>query len=80
MIIMKILVSCNLVENLPDIKTESNANVDLPPQLVKKWKAEGRYDQEMAELDAFFERTGHPRAPRFYIMKWLNRLHHRIRY
>jgi alpha-amylase len=22
-------------------------------------------------LDEFFERTGHPRAPRFYIMKWL---------
>jgi len=64
-------ISCNLVENLPDIKTESDENVDLPPQLVKKWKAEGRYDQEMAELDAFFERTGHPRAPRFYIMKWL---------
>ena len=64
-------VSCTLVENLPDIKTESNKDVELPPRLVKKWKAEGRYDQEMAELDAFFERTGHPRAPRFYIMKWL---------
>lgn len=64
-------VSCTLVANLPDIKTESNDNVELPPQLVKKWKAEGRYEQEVKELDAFFERTGHPRAPRFYIMKWL---------
>lgn len=64
-------VSCTLVKNLPDIKTESNEDVALPPQLVEKWKAEGRYDQEVAELDAFFERTGHPRAPRFYIMKWL---------
>ncbi|MBU2927761.1 alpha-amylase family glycosyl hydrolase [Winogradskyella psychrotolerans] len=64
-------VSCTLVANLPDIRTESNANVDLPPQLVEKWKAEGRYEQEVKELDAFFERTGHPRAPRFYIMKWL---------
>jgi len=64
-------VVCTLVENLPDIRTESNDNVELPPQLVKKWKAEGRYDDEVAELDAFFERTGHPRAPRFYIMKWL---------
>ena len=62
---------CTLVENLPDIKTESNENVTLPPQLVSKWKAEGRYEQEVKELDAFFERTGHPRAPRFYIMKWL---------
>jgi alpha-amylase len=25
----------------------------------------------MAELDVFFKRTGYPRAPRFYIMKWL---------
>lgn len=64
-------VSCTLVANLPDIRTESNENVDLPPQLVEKWKAEGRYEEEVAELDAFFERTGYPRAPRFYIIKWL---------
>lgn len=64
-------IGCTLVKNLPDIKTESNENVELPPQLVEKWNAEGRYDEEMAELDAFFARTGHPRAPRFYIMKWL---------
>ncbi|WP_179343562.1 alpha-amylase family glycosyl hydrolase [Winogradskyella ursingii] len=64
-------VTCTLVKNLPDIKTESNENVELPPQLVEKWKAEGRYEQELKELDAYFERTGHPRAPRFYIMKWL---------
>jgi alpha-amylase len=63
--------ACTLVNNLPDIKTESNEAVDLPPQLVEKWKSENRYDQEMVELDAFFQRTGHPRAPRFYIMKWL---------
>ncbi len=62
---------CTLVENLPDIKTESNETVDLPPQLVEKWKKEGRYEQEVAELDAFFKKTGYPRAPRFYIMKWL---------
>jgi alpha-amylase len=64
-------VTCTLVENLPDIRTESNEEVELPPQLVQKWKEEGRYEQEMEELDEFFERTGHPRAPRFYIMKWL---------
>ncbi len=64
-------VTCTLVENLPDIKTESDEAVDLPPQLVSKWKEEGRYDAEMAELDAFFKRTNLPRAPRFYVMKWL---------
>jgi alpha-amylase len=64
-------VSCTLVANLPDIRTESNEAVELPPQLIEKWKSEGRYEEEVAELDAFFERTGYPRAPRFYIIKWL---------
>jgi len=64
-------VTCTLVENLPDIKTESNEVVDLPSELVEKWKNEGRYEEEMAELDDFFERTEYPRAPRFYIIKWL---------
>ena len=65
------MVTCTLVKNLPDIRTESNAAVELPKHLVEKWKSEGRYEQEVIELDEFFTRTGHPRAPRFYIMKWL---------
>lgn len=65
-------IHCTLVENLPDVKTESNEAVDLPPMLVEKWKKEGRYEQEMAELDAFFMQTGYPRAPKYYIMKWLS--------
>ena len=64
-------VNCTLVKNLPDIRTESNEAVELPSFLVDKWKSEGRYEKEVAELDAFFKRTGYPRAPRFYIMKWL---------
>jgi alpha-amylase len=64
-------VTCTLVKNLPDIRTESDQEVDLPPQLIEKWKKEGRLEAEMAELDAFFARTGYPRAPRFYIIKWL---------
>jgi len=64
-------ITCTLVRNLPDIRTESNDAVELPPQLVAKWKAEGRYEEEVKELDEFFKRTGYPRAPRFYIMKWL---------
>ncbi|MFZ6755284.1 alpha-amylase family glycosyl hydrolase [Undibacterium sp. Dicai25W] len=63
-------VSCALVKGLPDIRTESNEDVDLPPSLAVKWKAEGRYEKEMQELDAFFKRTGYPRAPRYYLMKW----------
>ena len=65
-------INCTLVENLPDVKTESNDNVALPPFLVEKWKKEGRYDKEVAELDAFFKKTGYPRAPKYYIMKWLS--------
>lgn len=65
-------INCTLVENLPDVKTESNANVELPSFLVEKWKKEGRYEQEIAELDAFFKKTGYPRAPKYYLMKWLS--------
>jgi alpha-amylase len=61
---------CTLVANLPDIRTDSKANVALPPALVEKWKKEGRYEREMKELDAFFKRTGYPRAPRYYLVKW----------
>ncbi len=67
-------MTCTLVENLPDIKTESNAETPLPPALLAKWKQEGRLEKELAELDAFFARTGYPRAPRFYIIKWLTDL------
>lgn len=63
-------VSCTLVKNLPDIRTDSKAAVSLPPVLVEKWKAEGRYEREVKELDDFFQRTGLPRAPRYYLMKW----------
>jgi alpha-amylase len=63
--------ACTLVANLPDIRTESTQDVDLPPFLVEKWKKEGRYDQEMQELESFFKRTGYPKTPRYYIIKWL---------
>lgn len=62
--------ACTLVKNLPDFRTDSDAAVALPPFLVAKWKAEGRYEHEARELDDFFKRTGYPRAPRYYLMKW----------
>ncbi|MEJ2483685.1 MAG: alpha-amylase family glycosyl hydrolase, partial [Gemmatimonadota bacterium] len=37
-----------------------------------KWEREGRLDREMKELDAWFERTGYPRAPRYYLIKWIS--------
>lgn len=63
--------ACTLVKNLPDILTESNDPVELPDALLAKWKEEGRLSQELDELQLFFERTGYPRAPRYYIIKWL---------
>ncbi|SFI72500.1 alpha-amylase [Kaistella treverensis] len=63
--------ACTLVANLPDILTESDQPVELPQMLVEKWKKEGRYEAEMKSLDEFFARTGYPRGPKYYIMKWL---------
>jgi alpha-amylase len=64
-------VPCALVANLPDIKTESTKEVDIPAFLLAKWKEEGRVDIETKELDEFFVRTGYPRLPKYYIIKWL---------
>ncbi|WP_298549077.1 starch-binding protein [uncultured Aquimarina sp.] len=56
---------------LPDIRTESFNSVNLPQWLLDKWDAEGRKQEELNELDAYFARTGKPRAPRYYLIKWL---------
>ena len=64
-------VTCELVDGLPDFRTDSDAPVELPAFLVEKWEEEDRLAVETAELDDFFDRTGYPRAPRYYVMKWL---------
>ena len=66
----KTTIECTLVKNLPDFRTESNAPVQLPAFLAEKWKREGRYEREIKELDDFFAKTGYPRAPRYYLIKW----------
>lgn len=63
--------ACELSFTLQDIRTESDAPVEIPAFLIERWRAEGRLERETAELDAFFARTGYPRAPRYYIIKWL---------
>ena len=63
--------ACTLVDNLPDIITETDGPVALPDALLAKWKAEGRLSQELDELQLFFARTNYPRAPRYYLIKWL---------
>jgi alpha-amylase len=64
-------INCTLVDNLPDVKTESNEAVELPKDLLEKWKKEGRDKQELAELEEFFKRTNLPKTPKNYIIKWL---------
>lgn len=63
--------NCTLVENLPDIDTRTDRDVALPDALLAKWKAEGRLSEELEELEQFFERTGYPRAPKYYLIKWI---------
>jgi alpha-amylase len=62
---------CAIATSLPDIKTESEVPVELPDFLLDKWQTEGRLEQELAELEQFFARTGYPPAPKYYIVKWL---------
>jgi len=64
-------VDCNLVATLPDLRTDRDQPVQLPPALLEKWAGEGRKDQELAKLENFFRRTGYPRAPRYYVISWL---------
>ena len=64
-------VECTLVANLPDIKTESGKEVELPQTLLDFWESENRMEQEIAELDAFFNKTGLKKTPRNYVIKWL---------
>ncbi len=64
-------VFCTLVKNLPDVRTEQTQSVELPQSLLDKWASENRLDKELSELDAFFARTGYPRTPRYYIIKWI---------
>jgi alpha-amylase len=64
-------VNCTLVATLPDVLTDRDDPMDLPAALIEKWDREGRLERERAGLDTFFARTGYPRAPRYYIIKWL---------
>ena len=66
----KTTIDCTLVANLPDFLTNSDTPVELPERLMAKWQREGRFEQELKELNEFFARTGYPRAPRYYLMKW----------
>lgn len=63
--------ACSLVENLPDIRTESEKEVALPDHIIQKWKEEGRYEEELKELEDYFASNNLKKTPRNYIIKWL---------
>lgn len=64
-------VTCMLVDNLPDIRTEGGFQVNVPEFLVEKWKSEKRYQKEVQSLRNFFDKYNNPKLPHFYIVKWL---------
>jgi alpha-amylase len=64
-------VDCELSFTLQDMRTDSEAPAALPDFLLAKWRKEKRLKRELAELDTFFARTGYPRAPKYYLVKWL---------
>ncbi|WP_031428855.1 alpha-amylase family glycosyl hydrolase [Flavimarina sp. Hel_I_48] len=64
-------VACTLVANLPDIKTDSEEEVEIPAFLAEKWQKEGRFKQEMEELNTFFSSSGLKKTPTNYLVKWL---------
>jgi alpha-amylase len=56
---------------LPDFKTETSNDPGIPKLLENKWKSEGRYNQEVAELNKFFSTSGLNRQVSNYQVKWL---------
>lgn len=60
------------LSGLPDFKTDSTNLVSIPGILKNKWQREGRYQQEVQELDDFFNRTGKARTVKNYLVKWLS--------
>ena len=57
---------------LPDFKTESNATVGIPEFLANKWRQEGRYDTEVAELRNYLSSHGYAMTVTNCISYWLS--------
>ena len=57
---------------LPDFRTESEEEVEVPIFLQNKWKTEGTYDEKMADLNEWFTSTGNTKRVRNYLCYWLS--------
>ena len=57
---------------LPDFITEKTSTVGIPKILETKWKREGRYDEEVKELNAYLTSHGYDRTVTNCISYWLS--------
>ncbi|MDE5780443.1 MAG: MucBP domain-containing protein, partial [Lachnospiraceae bacterium] len=57
---------------LPDFKTEQTKTVGIPEFLATKWKKEGRYDEEVAELKEYLSSHGYNMTVTNCISYWLS--------
>ena len=57
---------------LPDFITEKTSTVGIPKILETKWKREGRYDEEVNELNAYLTSHGYDRTVTNCISYWLS--------
>lgn len=60
------------VDYLPDFRTESTTEVDIPELLKTKWTKEGTLEEKKAYIDGWFAETGYPKTPRYYQICWLS--------
>ena len=60
------------LDYLPDFKTESTKEVDIPELLRTKWTKEGTLAEKTAELDAWFAKTGYAKTARNHQIYWLS--------
>ncbi len=59
------------VDYLPDFRTDSTKEVDIPELLKTKWTKEGTYDTNVAKTNAWFTKNGYAKTPRNYQICWL---------
>lgn len=60
------------VDYLPDFRTESTTEVDIPELLKTKWAQEGTLDAKTAYTENWFAETGYKKTPSNYQICWLS--------
>ena len=60
------------LDYLPDFRTESTTEVDIPELLKTKWTKEGTLEAKKLYIDEWFAKTGYAKTPRNYQICWLS--------